>query len=134
MRIEFGGETIAESSHALRVLETASPPTIYVPVRDVRMDLTRPREGHTFCEWKGRASYLDIVAGDRVAEAAAFFYPEPKEPFARLLDHLSFYPGRVGAAYLGGELVRPQPGTFYAGWITDDIVGPFKGEPGTQGW
>jgi uncharacterized protein (DUF427 family) len=134
VRIEFGGETVANSANALRVLETASPPTIYVPIRDVRMDLTRPRSGHTFCEWKGQASYLDIVVGDQVAESAAFFYPEPKEPFAQLGDHLSFYAGRVDAAYLDDEEVRPQPGRFYAGWITDDIVGPFKGEPGTQSW
>lgn len=134
VRIEFGGETVASSSNALRVLETASPPTIYVPIRDVRMELTRPREGHTFCEWKGQASYLDIVVGDLVAEAAAFFYPDPKGPFEQLLDHVSFYVGRVDAAHLGDERVRPQPGHFYAGWITDDIVGPFKGEPGTQGW
>jgi len=134
VRIEFGGEVIAESASALRVLETASPPTIYVPVSDVRMDLTRPASGNTYCEWKGQANYLDVVVGDIVSEAAAFFYPEPKPAFAELSNHLSFYVGRVDAAYLGDELVRPQPGPFYAGWITDDIQGPFKGEPGTQGW
>jgi uncharacterized protein (DUF427 family) len=134
VRVEFGGEVIAESSSALRVLETASPPTIYVPASDVRMDLSRPRSGNTYCEWKGQASYLDIVVGNEVAEAAAFFYPDPKPEFARLLDHVSFYVGRIDAAYLDEELVRPQPGLFYAGWITDDIRGPFKGDPGTQGW
>ena len=134
MRVEFGGEVIAESSRALRVLETASPPTIYVPRADVRMDLTEPRDGHTFCEWKGQASYLDLRVGGKVADAAAFFYPDPKEPFAQLLYHISFYVSRVDAAYLGDERARPQPGRFYAGWVTDDIQGPFKGEPGTQGW
>ncbi len=135
MRIEFGGEIIAESSSALRVLETASPPTIYVPSLDVRMDLTQAAGGRTtHCEWKGHASYLDIVVNGKVSEAAAFFYPDPKPAFAQLLDHVSFYVGRVDAAYLGDERARPQPGPFYAGWITDDIQGPFKGDPGTQGW
>ena len=134
MRIEFGGEVIAESSGALRVLETASPPTIYVPSSDVRMDLTRAASGNTYCEWKGQASYLDVVVGNKVSEAAAFFYPEPKPAFAQLLDYISFYVARVDAAYLGDERARPQPGPFYAGWVTDDIQGPFKGDPGTRGW
>lgn len=134
VRIEFAGEKVAESSRALRVLETASPPTIYLPTTDVRMELLRPAAGRqTFCEWKGRASYLDLVVGNEVSESAAYFYPEPNRAFAQLRDHVSFYPGRVDA-FLGSERVRPQPGEFYAGWITGDIEGPFKGEPGTLGW
>lgn len=133
-RIEFGGETVAESSRAIRVLETASPPTIYLPTADVHMELLRPVSGkHSICEWKGQASYLDVVAGDEISKAAAYLYPDPKEAFAALRAHVSFYPGRV-EAFLGGERVRPQPGQFYAGWITDDVEGPFKGEPGTLGW
>lgn len=135
VRIEHGGEVVAESDRALRVLETASPPTIYLPESDVRMDLLRVRDGkHTYCEWKGQASYLDLAVGDEIAEAAAYFYPDPREAFAELRGYVSFYAGRVDAAYLGDERVRPQPGAFYAGWVTDDIEGPFKGEPGTGGW
>jgi uncharacterized protein (DUF427 family) len=135
VRIEHGGEIVAESSAALRVLETASPPTIYVPEADVRMDLLQPVNGkHTVCEWKGRADYLHVAVGDDVAEAAAFRYPDPRPGFERLQGHISFYPGRVDAADLGDERVRPQAGSFYAGWITGDIEGPFKGEPGTEGW
>ncbi len=134
VKVEFAGEVIAESSKALRVLETASPPTIYVPSRDVRMELTRPAGGHTHCEWKGQASYLDLAVDGAISESAAFFYAHPNQSYAQLLDHVSFYVARVDAAYLGAERVRPQPGRFYAGWVTDDIQGPFKGEPGTQGW
>jgi uncharacterized protein (DUF427 family) len=134
VRVEFAGEVIAVSKNALRVLETASPPTIYVPVVDVRMDLTQARSGNSYCEWKGQASYLDLVVDGKVSKSAAFFYPDPKPAFAQLLDHVSFYVGRVDAAYLGDERVRPQPGPFYAGWVTNDIQGPFKGEPGTEGW
>jgi uncharacterized protein (DUF427 family) len=134
VRVELGGEVIAESDRALRVLETSSPPTIYVPPEDVRVELLRPARGTTECEWKGTASYLDAVVGNRVRPRAAWTYREPKPAFEQLRDHLAFYAGRVDACYLGDERVTPQPGNFYGGWITAEIEGPFKGEPGTEGW
>jgi len=135
VRVEFDGETIADSISALRVLETSSPPTIYVPLPDVRADLLEERDGkHTFCEWKGHASYYDIVVGDHRVEAAAWYYPEPVAAYAALRDHVSFYPGRVDACHLDDELVQPQAGRFYGGWITSEIEGPFKGQPGTERW
>ena len=135
VRIVHGGETIAESERALRVLETSSPPTIYVPLEDVRAELLEEAGGHhTVCEWKGRASYFHLDGAGERAEHAAFHYPEPREGFEQLLGHVSFYPGRVEAAYLDDERVTPQAGSFYAGWITAEIEGPFKGEPGTEGW
>jgi uncharacterized protein (DUF427 family) len=91
-------------------------------------------EGGSYCEWKGRAEYFTVVVGDRKAERAAWFYPDPTEPFAAIKDYVAFYPGMMDSCTVGGERVRPQPGGFYGGWITDDIVGPFKGEPGTLGW
>src|SRR3954454_7081265 len=135
VRVELGGETIAESDRALRVLETASPPTIYVPREDVRTDLLIEAEGvHSYCEWKGTASYVHAEAGGKRANRVAWFYPEPKEGFERLRDHLAFYARRVDAAYLDDELVTPQPGAYYGGWITEGIAGPFKGEPASEGW
>jgi uncharacterized protein (DUF427 family) len=134
VRVELGGETIAESDRALRVLETSSPPTIYVPLEDVRDGALRPAKGTTECEWKGTASYLDAINGDRVRPRAAWLYPEPKPGYERLRDHVAFYAGRVDACYLDDERVTPQPGSFYGGWITAEIEGPFKGEPGTEGW
>ncbi len=135
VRIEFGGQTVAESARALRVLETASPPTVYVPMVDVRMDLLRALDGErSVCEWKGGASYFDVVVADEVAPAAAWYYPSPRERYSVLAEHVSFYPGRIDAAYLGDERVRPQAGPFYGGWVTDEIEGPFKGDPGTEGW
>ena len=135
VRIELGGETIAESDRALRVLETASPPTVYVPRADVRDGvLSRPTGHNSFCEWKGRAGYLHAVAGGKRAEHAAWFYAEPREGFEALRDHVAFYAGRVDAAYLDDEPVTPQGGSFYGGWVTAEIEGPYKGEPGTEGW
>ena len=135
VRVEFAGRTVADSGRALRVCETAGPPVLYVPPDDVDMDLLVPVSAHsTFCEWKGHASYFDIVVGGSRSAKGAWTYTEPSAAFQALKGYLAFYPGRVDAAYLDDERVRPQPGEFYGGWITDDIVGPFKGEPGTGHW
>lgn len=135
VRVVLGGETIAESNRALRVLETSSPPTIYVPREDVRTELLSDAGGDpTVCEWKGEAHYLHAEAGGTRAGRAAWHYPEPKRDYERLRDHFAFYAGRVDAAYLDEELVTPQGGDYYGGWITEEIEGPFKGEPGSEGW
>jgi uncharacterized protein (DUF427 family) len=135
VRVVLGGETIAETDRALRVLETASPPTIYIPREDVREEVLIEAEGvQTECEWKGTASYVHAEAGGKRANRVAWHYPEPKEGFEQLRDHLAFYPRRVDAAFLDDEEVTPQPGAYYGGWITEEIEGPFKGEPGSEGW
>lgn len=131
----FNDVAIASSERALRVLETAGPPTYYVPPDDLRRDhLVSVEHASSLCEWKGRASYHDISVGERCARRAAWSYPHPNPPYTPLAGYLAFYPGRVDACFLDDERVRPQPGHFYGGWITDDIVGPFKGEPGSEGW
>jgi len=132
--VEFAGETIAETRSALRLLETSHPPTYYFPPADVRLDLLVPASGATWCEWKGRAQYLDIVAGGRAAPRAAWTYPDPDPDYAALAGHLAFYPGAMDRCLVDGDVVRPQPGGFYGGWITSDLAGPFKGVPGSQGW
>src|SRR5918994_4661825 len=125
VRVELGGETIAESDRALRVLETAGAPTIYVPREDVRTELLTDAEGeHTVCEWKGVADYFHAEAGGRRAERVAWHYPEPEEGYEQLAGHLAFYAGRIDEAYLDDERVTPQPGGYYGGWITEEIEGP----------
>ncbi|MEJ7798102.1 MAG: DUF427 domain-containing protein [Solirubrobacteraceae bacterium] len=134
VRIELGGRVIADSCDALRILETSHPPTIYVPPADIAADCLKPAGGRSFCEWKGIATYFDIVAGDRREPAAGWTYPDPVPSYAALRDHVAVYPGRMDACWLDDERVRSQDGDFYGGWITDDIVGPFKGAAGTSGW
>ena len=134
VRVEFAGETVADSTAALRMLETASPPTIYVPRRDIAPGCLEPVSGHTVCEWKGTAAYGDLVVGEPRAQRAAWWYPDPVGAYARLLDHVAFFPGRVDACYLDDERVTPQEGDYYGGWITSDIQGPFKGGAGTLSW
>ena len=135
VRIELGGELIADSTRALRVLETSHPPTIYVPPDDVRSEhLTPAAARSTWCEFKGAARYLDATAGGRTVRAVAWTFPEPTPGYEAVRDHVAFYPGRVDAAWMGDERVHAQDGDFYGGWITSDLVGPFKGAPGTLGW
>lgn len=135
VRIELGGELIVDSAAALRILETSHPPTIYVPPADIAAGVLRPsRTRSTWCEFKGVATYYDVVAGDRVAEAAAWTYLEPTPRYAALASHVSFYPSRMDRCLLDEERVLSQEGDFYGGWITSELRGPFKGGPGTLGW
>ena len=134
VEVELGGRTIVRTTRALRVLETSHPPTYYLPVEDVAPGVLRPAAGSSFCEWKGRASYLDLVVGDEVLPAIAWTYPTPSKGFEALVDHVALYPGRVERCTVDGEVVQPQPGHFYGGWITSRVTGPFKGAPGTSGW
>ena len=134
VRLELGGELIADSTSALRVLETSHPPTIYLPPGDVRRDLLTASDARsTWCEFKGAARYFDVSVGERL-HAVAWSFPDPTPGYEALRDHLAFYPGRVDAAWLDDERVHAQEGDFYGGWITADLVGPFKGAPGTLGW
>ncbi len=134
VRVLWLGRTVAETYGAVRLLETASPPTYYVPPSDVDPSLLVPGDRRTFCEWKGTAQYFDLRLGDQVSPEAAWSYPDPLQPYRALREYLSFYPGRVTACYVGSTRVKPQPGAYYGGWVTPDLVGPFKGEPGTEGW
>jgi uncharacterized protein (DUF427 family) len=134
IQVFFNGELLADTRQAWRVLETSHPPVYYLPPEDIRMDYLNPTEGSSWCEWKGRAAYYDVVVGDKVAEKVAWTYPRPAPSFRAIRDHLAFYAWAVDQCLVDGELVRPQPGNFYGGWITDEVVGPFKGEPGTMGW
>ncbi len=134
VRVEFGGVAIADSTRAVRILETASPPVYYVPPEDVRMDLLHPSPGATLCEWKGLARYWTLRVGERKAPRAAWSYPEPDPHFREIKDYLAFYPSRMDECRVGERRVAAQAGDFYGGWITPNIVGPFKGEPGTEGW
>ena len=134
VRVLFEGKAIAESDRAFRVLETSSPPTIYLPPDDVSLALLEPVDDHnSYCEWKGGAVYFDVVVAGERAKNAVWSYPDPKPAFAVIKDYVSFYPAKV-ECFLDDEPVQPQEGGFYGGWITKEIVGPFKGARGTGGW
>lgn len=138
IEVIFNGVTIADTRRAKRILETSHPPTYYLPPEDVRIDeffKLAPKEKASFCEWKGTANYYTIEVNGKRAENAAWFYPRPNAPdFVSIKDHVAIYAAVMDECRVDGERVTPQPGQFYGGWITKDIVGPFKGEPGTMGW
>ncbi|MEM8864966.1 MAG: DUF427 domain-containing protein [Planctomycetota bacterium] len=134
VRVQFAGETICETHAAMRVLETSHPPNYYLPPSDFTAGLLVPVGGGSWCEWKGQATYFDVRLGDQIAERAAWAYPTPTPAFAAIAGYVAIYAGMMDACYVGDDRVVPQAGGFYGGWITPDVVGPFKGEPGTMGW
>ncbi len=132
--IVFGGVIIAESRRCYRILETSHPPTWYVPPADVRTEYLVQVPGKSFCEFKGVASYWDLCVDGQVSADAAWSYPRPTAAYAEIRNYLAFYPSRVEQCFLDGQRVQAQAGDFYGGWITPEIIGPFKGSPGTLGW
>jgi len=105
-----------------------------IPRADVREDLLIPSARRSFCEFKGLASYWSLRLGDKFATEAAWSYESPSPDYDAVRGHLAFYAGRVDACYVGEERVQAQPGEFYGGWVTSDIIGPFKGRPGSETW
>ena len=129
------GRSLAKTTRAKRVLETSHPPVYYIPPEDVEPDRLVDGGRDSFCEWKGVARYVDLSRSDgHFTRQVAWFYPNPTEAFAGIRDWLAFYPHRVESCSVDGEIVQPQPGDFYGGWITRHVVGPFKGAPGTMTW
>lgn len=134
IRVEFGGVVLADTRSAFRVLETSHPPVYYIPPTDVAMQYLVKTPGNSCCEWKGTAGYYSVVVGGARLEKVAWFYADPTPAFQRIRDYIAFYPGPMDGCFVDGERVLPQPGDFYGGWITSDLVGPFKGGAGTRGW
>ena len=133
VEILFDGVLIASTTNARRVLETSHPPSWYLPSEDIADGVLEPGRGHSICEWKGNATYWDVVVGDHRLRRAAWSYPDPLAPYATIAGHVAFYPTDLTCT-VDGEPVLAQDGGFYGGWITPDVEGPFKGAPGTLGW
>ena len=131
--VRLGGVLVAETARALRVLETHHAPTYYLPPDDIQATL-RPASQRSFCEWKGVARYFDVLAGSAIAPMAAWAYDTPTARFAALAGYVAFYAGLMDEAWVGDMRVIPQPGDFYGGWVTPNLVGRIKGAPGTQHW
>lgn len=131
--IAWNGVEVARTRSAVMVLETAHPPSFYLPWRDVNRTLLQPGRGSSFCEWKGPASYWSLVHGGQSLPNVAWSYPQPLPGAEALADCVAFYPAQLDCT-VNGEKVIAQPGGFYGGWITPELVGPFKGERGTEGW
>jgi uncharacterized protein (DUF427 family) len=133
VEVYYRGHMLASSTQALRVLETAGPPTFYLSPSDVNVDYLSVTVATSYCEWKGIARYWQLHMEDASNVAVAWCYPEPNPDYAILAGLVSFYPSRV-ECFVDDERVQPQPGSFYGGWVTHEIVGPIKGDPGTEAW
>jgi uncharacterized protein (DUF427 family) len=135
IQIIFNSKTIVDTRNAKRVLETSHPPVYYIPPIDIQMEyLILQTSESSFCEWKGNAKYYALRVCDREVPNVAWFYPEPTSKFASIKNYVAFYAHPMDVCYVDGEKVTPQPGNFYGGWVTNDIIGPFKGVPGSWGW
>jgi len=135
IRVRHRGVTIADTVAALRILETSHPPVYYVPREDMVAELLRPSASRqSFCEFKGLASYWDLVVEGSTIRDVGWSYAQPVAAYAPLAGHLAFYASKVDECWVGDERVVPQAGDFYGGWITTNLRGPFKGAPGTLGW
>ncbi len=134
IRIIYNGVTIADTTRALRVLETSHPPVYYIPPADIQMKYLISSGRGSVCEWKGKSMYYTLSVGDREEPDVAWTYNRPLNGFEPIEGYIAFYAAPMDACYVDEEKVTPQPGNFYGGWITADVVGPFKGEPGSWGW
>ncbi len=136
--VELGGEVIASinkgTHQAWRVLETSHPPAYYLPRVAFAPGALRDAPGASWCEWKGEASYYDLVGGATVARKAAWTYRNPTPGFAAIAGAIAVMAAQVDRCTVNGEVVVPQPGGFYGGWITSWVTGPFKGVAGSMGW
>lgn len=133
VEVRLNDHLIGSTTEALRVIETSHPPTFYLPPSDISADALISSDRRSVCEWKGEAVYFDVVAGGSRVESGAWSYPEPMEGYFALSDHVAFYPALFDCR-VDGERVVAQPGSFYGGWVTSGVVGPFKGEPDSWGW
>lgn len=134
IEVYFNGKRIARTNAAYRVLETSHPPVYYLPPDDIEQRFLLPADQQTHCEWKGRGSYYHLQVGDKTVQNACWFYADPTKAFAHIKNYPAFYAHKMDKCTVDGEIVIPQPGNFYGGWITSDIVGPFKGIEGSWGW
>ena len=132
VEVYYGEQKVAWSHGTYRVLETASPPSFYIPAKDVDWELLSVTPGSSVCEWKGIAKYWSLSSNTE-SGVVGWSYPDPSPVFEQIRDYISFYPA-ILACYVSGERVRAQPGQFYGGWVTNEVVGPFKGDPGTEYW
>ena len=132
--IEHAGIIVADTRASVCTLETSHPPSYYIPREDIAPGMLRRTHGSSFCDWKGEAAYWDVVIGDIVLPRVGWSYAMPTPSFSTLRDHVAFYAGPFDRCSVDGAIVTPQSGSFYGGWITSAVAGPFKGGPGTQGW
>jgi uncharacterized protein (DUF427 family) len=102
--VSSGSAVIAESDRALEMHEAAYPPVYYVPLDDVHQHLLQQSDHHTYCPYKGEASYYDVIDGDGTdLTAAVWYYGDPYPAVAEIKGHVAFYADRVSVTVTRGD-------------------------------
>jgi len=127
--VRADGQEIACTNEGVRVLETAGAPTYYFPPDAVCADALSYGDEASLCEWKGEAQVIHVGAVENAGWRYLRMFPE----FADLYLWPSFYPGML-ECFVDGEPAAAQAGGYYGGWVTRDLCGPIKGEPGSANW
>ncbi len=133
VRIEHSGHLLAVTRASVCTVETIHPQGYYIPPNVLTAGVLRPVGAGSFCEWKGSATYWNVVIDAVVLPRVGWSYPDRTLTFAMLRDHVAFYAAPFDRCLVDGETVVPQPGSVYGGWTTSDLAGPFKGIPGSIG-
>ena len=134
IRVVHRDAVIVDAPHAMRVLETSQAPAYYVASEFVDARFLVAVSRRSMCEWKGSASYADVVVGSARAAEACWTYREPTPRFEPIRDHWAFYAQTLDECWVDDERVDPNEGSFYGGWITGNVTGPYKGAAGTMFW
>jgi uncharacterized protein (DUF427 family) len=95
--VTLGGKVIADTTRALTLREASYPAVHYIPRADVDMAVLSRSDTHSYCPYKGEASYFGIPAGGTRSVDAIWTYEEPYDSVSAIRDHLAFYPDRVDA-------------------------------------
>ena len=134
IEVIHNNEVIAKTKNAIRILETSHPPTYYIPNDNVVTSLLNKNNDRSFCEWKGTASYFDYYNNNEYINNIGWCYSNPYYKFLPIKNFISFYASKVDKCFVDKKEVFKQEGSYYGGWITDNLIGPFKGGEGTEGW
>jgi uncharacterized protein (DUF427 family) len=129
VKVVFNDAVIAETTHAIRVLQKDHPPVYYIPQQDIQMKYLTATSKTSTCEFKGKAFYYDINVGSKAVAGVGWTYPEPTKGYEAIKNYIAFYPGKMDACYVDGERVTPEPGDYFGGWVTKDIVVAAKDAP-----
>jgi uncharacterized protein (DUF427 family) len=105
----LGGETVVDSTRVKLLHEKGHMLRWYFPLEDVNADLLEATDHHTRCPFKGEASYFTVRAGGKVAENAAWHYPEPIDGAPPLAGHVSFYWDKLDEWWEEDERVHVHP-------------------------
>lgn len=127
IRVRLGGALIVDTRNSWRVCETSHPPVHYIDPQDFAPGSLSLGDGASFCEYKGSATYWHITGEAVRRNNAGWSYEDPSPDFRAMRGAVAVYPGLMDEVLLDGEPVIAQAGGFYGGWITSDVVGPFKG-------